>query len=577
MHWSQLKSILWLRWRLSRNQWRRGGSVNAVLAVIVVVVFCLLAFGGAVTGVVVGASILGTVPAKVILLVLDGVTCLFLFFWTLGVMTELQRSETIDLPRLLHLPVSLRGVFLVNYIASLLTPSIILFLPAMIGLCFGLMWSRGWAMAWLLPLELAFVFMLSAWTYCLRGWLASLMSNERRRRTVIVVIIGTFIAISQLPNIVIQLALRHDSKGGTSTSATPHRPEDRLAQLRPMILAAHYYVPPLWVGHGAWRLAQGSSGPAALGSLGAFVLGGLGLRRAYRSTLRFYRGEAKAPARSGRVDKKLGSTDASKVILVERRVPGIPDDSAALALASFRAISRGAEMRMLLMGNLMVPMVLGLVMLTRRSGAISPKVVPFFATGVVAFTFFGLIQAMFNQFGFDRDGFRALILLPTPRQRILLGRNLGILPFAAGISLALLAVWTLIFHPSPLVLIAAVLQFGSAFLLMSMVANYMSVMFPYRVASGSMRASKPPFLTILMIVVAQLLLPLAMLPIALPPALGLFAETMGWLSAPPINLALSLALLLGIGSVYVLTLGRFGDLLQSRERRVLEIVTREVE
>ena len=35
MNLEQLKTIVWLRWRLMRNQWARRGSLGAVLAVLV--------------------------------------------------------------------------------------------------------------------------------------------------------------------------------------------------------------------------------------------------------------------------------------------------------------------------------------------------------------------------------------------------------------------------------------------------------------------------------------------------------------------------------------------------------------
>ena len=63
---------------------------------------------------------------------------LFLFFWTIGIVTELQRSEMLDLSRLLHLPVSLRDVFLLNYLASHFSLSLAMMLPAMLGLTVGL-------------------------------------------------------------------------------------------------------------------------------------------------------------------------------------------------------------------------------------------------------------------------------------------------------------------------------------------------------------------------------------------------------------------------------------------------------
>ena len=48
---------------------------------------------------------------------------MFLFFWLIGLIVEIQRSETIDLPKLLHLPVALGRVFVLNYVASHLSPA----------------------------------------------------------------------------------------------------------------------------------------------------------------------------------------------------------------------------------------------------------------------------------------------------------------------------------------------------------------------------------------------------------------------------------------------------------------------
>ena len=86
---------------------------------------------------------------------------------------EIQRSEAIDIGKILHLPVSLKGVFLVNYLASHLTLSIIVFLPWMVGLTAGLAWSHHAAMLLVLPLALGLVLSITAWTYWLRGWLVA--------------------------------------------------------------------------------------------------------------------------------------------------------------------------------------------------------------------------------------------------------------------------------------------------------------------------------------------------------------------------------------------------------------------
>ncbi len=98
--------------------------------------FAALLFGAGLAGGVGGllGGLLGLAEAEplLVMLVWDGIVAGFLFFWMIGVVTELQRSEIIDLSRLLHLPVSLRDVFLLNYVSSLVSLSIALVLPGML-------------------------------------------------------------------------------------------------------------------------------------------------------------------------------------------------------------------------------------------------------------------------------------------------------------------------------------------------------------------------------------------------------------------------------------------------------------
>src|SRR5262249_43190461 len=89
-----------------------------------------------------------------------------------------------------------------NYFSSLASVSLLLFLPAMIGLSLGLFLSRGWPMLLLLPMLASFLLMVTALTYQFQGWLATLMANPRRRRTIIVLTTMFFVLLSQMPNLV---------------------------------------------------------------------------------------------------------------------------------------------------------------------------------------------------------------------------------------------------------------------------------------------------------------------------------------------------------------------------------------
>jgi len=578
---SQLRTILWLRWRLSRNQWSRGGLFNAVLTTIVSVALLVAGIVSGIAGVLVGFFVLAEASPLKLLVAWDAFAAVFLLAWTIGLVSEIQRSETIDISRMLHLPVSLRDIFLVNYVASHLTFSIILFLPWTLGLCLGLILSRGGYMIGLVPLVLGFVFMISAWTYCLRGWLVTLMVNKRRRRAIIAGVTFGFILITQVPYLIGNLRHDHRKHAPETTQSAPaeeqttaHPDSPDKETLPRVVLLAHHFVPFLWVGNGAMSLAQGSLWPAVLGAAGGFGIGALGLRRAYRTTLRFYQGQAtgKKTAKKAKAAKPAAGRN-----FLERQLPGVPEEAAASALAFFRALSRAPEVKMGLATNFIMLLILGVMIFVRRSATISDNFKPFIAPGAIVFVFLGMSQLACNQFGFDRSGFRALVLLPTPRKYILLGKNLAFLPTAIGIGFVVLVLVKIALNISFIVCLAAGLQLLAAFVLLSMMGNLFSVLVPYRVASGSLKPTKTSTKTSLLIFVSRLLFPTIMAPIFLPATMGLLWSRVGWLPAASTNLFFSAALLGLLHFFYWLSLAPLGDLLQRREKDILQVVTQEVE
>ncbi|MBN2592716.1 MAG: hypothetical protein JXA81_04345 [Sedimentisphaerales bacterium] len=582
MNWSQLRTIIWLRWRLSRNQWSRGGKINAILTIIITFIGLGIGFVGAVAGLLAGTFALSKAPPSVMLVVWDLIVIIFLFFWLAGIVSEIQRAETIDISRLLHLPISLRNVFLINYVASHLTTSIILFLPGMLGLSLGLILGGRGFMILMFPLVLGIIFMVTAWTYCLRGWLVTLMMNKRRRRTIIAGVTFAFILLSQIPYILGNLSHnreRHRPKTTESVQSeqeTPGETRKREKIVLPQgLLIAHKVVPFLWVGNGAMSLATGNVWPAVLGAAGGFLLGGLGLRRAYRSTIRFYQGQA-----TGRTSKrkpkaeKLAGTGKN---LIERQIPGIPEEAAASALAFFRCLMRAPEVKMMLGTNFIMLLIFGTMIFVKRSANIGESFKPLIATGAVVFMCLGLSQLMYNLFGFDRSGFRQLVLLPTPRKQILLGKNLAFLPLAVVTGAILLIFVKIVMDISFVTVISACLQLLAGFLILSMVGNMISIFVPYRIAPGSLKPTKSSTKTTILILVSRLFFPMLMAPIFFPPAIGLLLSRFGRLPAAPVNLLSSAALLALLALFYRLSLDPLGELLQRREKEILDVVTKEIE
>ncbi|MBI5802768.1 MAG: hypothetical protein HZA92_18855 [Verrucomicrobia bacterium] len=584
MNWPQLQTILWLRLRLARNQFFRGSGLGAVVATVFLAAAVVSGLALFVGGLLVGKFALVGVSSLHLMLVWVGLTVGFIFFWSLGLLTELQRSETIDLQRLMHLPVLLGQLFFINYLASHAAVSVILAVPAMLGLTFGLVLSHGPAMLLLAPLALSMVFMVTAWTYCLRGWLAALMSNPRRRRNVVMGITLGFILIFQLPNLyfnVIARGNRDVAQPAASPEEAQRQRETRRVVDRSRLeqaLAVQPFLPPFWVSVGAQALAEGRFGPALLGTLGCLGLGALGLRRAYRSTVRFYRGETGGQAPVASTAPTTATASAPDQFL-ERILPGVPEQAAAVALATFRSLLRAPEVRMNLATSFIVMVIMMGSMFMRRSLKLPPAAEPFIVTGMAALAVFMVFQFLGNQFGFDRAGFRALVLSPADRRLILLGKNLAHLPLAAVFGLLLISVATIYFSLSLAVFGAALLQFAAALSLGFTAGNLLSIMVPYRIQPGTMKPTKMPTVAMLAMIFAQLLLPLALAPAFLPPAAALYWANGDWPAWMPdaVNLLLSSLLAGAAAALYWHTLAPFARLLQKRETKILDLLSVEVE
>jgi hypothetical protein len=410
------------------------------------------------------------------------------------------------------------------------------------------------------------------------------MSNPRRRRVAIMVLTTALIVIVQLPNLYFNVIRRADRPARAATAEERARQREARNAAREQefnqFAAAQRAIPPLWVPVGAEALAEGRVLPACLGTLGCFAIGAVGLRRAYRGTLRFYQGEAggNAPARA------TTRTAASSVprapaarLFVERQLPGVPEQAAALALSSWQSMWRAPEVKMQFATSFIVTALVGGSFLFRSGSSVPDVAKPFIAGGVVIFAVFLLVQFLANQFGIDRDGFRALVLSPADRRLVLVGKNLAYLPAGAVSALLLLTVVSFVLRLSPVVFLASLFQLVTGLLVGGLAGNLLSILVPYRIQSGSMKPTKMPASSMLMMVLCQLMFPIAMAPVFLPPLAGWLSERAGGPPAMLVNVLGSIALAALVALVYWRTLGPLGRLLHRRETKILNVVTAEVE
>jgi hypothetical protein len=613
-----LLAFLWLRWRLLINQLRRGGISNVIVLGLLAAVLVPMVPGLFVAGILVGLFALPQVDPEylpmVLLFVWDGLVVLFLFFWMIGLMTELQRSEVLALNKFLHLPVSLTGAFLINYLGSLLSVNLLLFVPAVLGLALGLAGGVGPQMLLLLPAAAALLLAVTALTYQFQGWMASLMSNPRRRRTVLVLVMMTFILVFQLPNLInilrpwegpIELAKQEDAEQAELNRSladgklNPAEFQQRQQELRKQYKEraeqrnlhtweqVQWYaqvintaVPPGWLPLGAWGLAQGDAVPALLGTVGLGLIGSASLWRAYRTTVRLYTGQFTAgQPRPGPAVPAAPTAPAEKPRgrpLVDWDLPLLSEPAAAIALSSFRSLLRAPEAKMMLLSPIIMVLVFGSIFAANRA-EIPQAVRPLLAYGAMGMVLLTLVQFVGNQFGFDRAGFRVFVLSPAPRHDILLGKNVALAPFALGMGIAMAALLEIIYPMTPDYFLAVLLQLLSMFLIYCALANLLSILAPLPIAAGSMKPVNPRGIPVLLQLMLLSLLPLVLSPTLLPLGTALLLD---WLEVPLaglVGLVLSVLVLALVVLAYRVVLTWEGRLLQAREQKILEVVTAKTE
>ena len=613
MNWQHLQAFVWLRWRMMVNQWRRAGAFSAVLMMV-------LAVGAVVAAapLFIGSFALGVyaIPKGTpmhLLYVCDGLIVAFLVFWIIGLVMELQRTEPLSLSKFLHLPVSVKNAFLINYFSSLLRLSLIIFVPMMLGYSLALVFVKGAMLLTVLPALAAFLLMVTALTYQFQGWLSSLMSNPRRRRLVVVAVTVIFVLGAQLPSLLssnvapfltsqaeqlrqltkemdeLNRAFQANEVDGKEFTrrlkelvdhdelATKQADSELPEQVEGSALLANLVLPIGWLPLGVKGAAEGRLIPALLGILGMTLIGSASLWRAYRTTVGVYQGQA--TVRGSQPSSRVASTPAglgkTRTLLLERRIPGLSEPVTAIALGGLRSLLCSPEAKMMLLSPLIMAVIFG-TMLLRRSGLqnVSDWIRPLFGVGAMFVVLFGVLQLMSNQFGFDRGGFRIFVLSAASRRDILLGKNLAFAPFVAGMALVLLVAVQVLVPMRVDHFLAMFPQFVSMFLLFCLLTNLLSIYAPIYIAAGALRHSKPKMSVVLsQLLTFVILFPLTQVLTLLPLGIEVLTKSQGWIAQVPVYLILSLLQCAVVVLIYQLLLSWQGGLFQSREQQIVEIVT----
>ncbi|MEQ1902930.1 MAG: hypothetical protein ABL888_01935 [Pirellulaceae bacterium] len=602
MTFAHLRTVMWLRWRLMVNQFSRMSLVTRLVSWTFFVGASIFAFSSFIGAWSTAAIFLPDELPQWLVYLWDGLIVIYLLSHMAGLINELQQSETLSLGKFLHLPVSPRGVFLLNYFNSTFNLSLATFLPMMLGVSFAQIGRYGWEMAALIPLILAFFFMITAITHQFKGWLASLMQDKRRKRTLMAVGTLVIVLIALTPAVLDRTFIERKSSGSRfrrdsaelemklaakqiSEAEFAEQKEklvvqrqrnrsERLKSLERWGQVANHVIPVGWLARGAEGIARRELAVPLLCFLGMTLIGSFSLSRSFGTAISSYRGVNSGKSRAARTAPAVlitgtGATGALPDNWLSRSFPLLSEHQSAIAMASLRSLSRAPEAKLAIIFPLVALAIIGGSSLLREKFGVEVRALT--GVGICFFVMMGITQLIQNQFGFDREGFRFYMLAPLKERDILIGKNAALAPLAFGMAATALVVIQVI---SPLEwshFAATFFQLGTMFLVTSLVGNLMSIVVPMAMKSGSLKPVNLKMGGAILQILIFLLAPLGIMPALAPLGIEILVERyygQQW----PIYLIGAAGYFLLMIPMYWWIVSKEGELLAERKQKIMEAI-----
>jgi ABC-2 type transport system permease protein len=547
---SQLYALVWLKWTLFRNSMRSRravvGRVAGTLGMLAGLMLALVVAAG-----LGAASYFLTSPGwGVRQEQAGGAGFLFLFFifttaflmWALMPLA-LGGGGRFEPGRMLLYPVSLRKLFLFDFLSDLTSIVAVFAVPATLALGLGAGLANGSVAGGLLISVCAVAFGMSFAKFLSVG-IGALMRTKRTRGEMLLALLGAALGMSG--------AL--------------------MGQLMPLLERYSAYLERArWSpsGAAAYALAYGlrpggaSAFAVSLLTLAAYALACvlLAYRIARRTALGAGGGRRrKASAGAAHEAKEAGAGAGWQLPLVSPQF-------SALVEKELRYAVRNAQLRVIALMAVGLTIVLRMAPLgggSRRAWSqISQYADGAGAVFSVIYIFTLVSPLSTNLFGYDGAGMRALVLAPVSRRLLLAAKNAAV----AFISLALVTagvfVGGLVFGDlTPPTLLFAALAFVNSAALYALFGNYLSLHFPARVRFGK-RMNRSG-------VAGLLLVPFFLLLLAPPAASVAAAHFAQSLAAKYVILAVFASLSV---TLYLLLLPSQARSLERRELEILEAVT----
>lgn len=471
----QIIAILWLKIRLFKNQNRLLRKVSISISLIVIMFTLLGAVFAGLLGYFLGSLSLHLIDypgAFTILLIVDFIIFVFVVYRFSTFASEIQHSNIVDMKKMLYLPlVSLRSVYFLNFSLTLFAPVFVIFHVALLGFLAGLSEVFGPRMFLGILLVFAFYLMISSWLHYFQGALANLMENKKRKRLISVLASLFIVLLIQIPNLM-NMAMKYLHSKNLIEKPSTH-------YVQQVLLIGNSLLPLGWLASGLKSLAEEEFWLFSFCLAGMGLVAYAGIHAGYKTTIRYYLGSGGKPKGKKIVPK--ASKQKAMLSFLNRQVPFVSEDTGSLALVELLNYFRHPKIRSQLLLLSMFGVFLCAMQRNNPLGSeLSLAVFFLFQVSMVG-------GYLLSCFGTDVESFRGLLLLPTDRGKILLAKNLSMLPFSIAVHILPALVylfWGRMTVPLALIWLMSILQMH---IWICIVGNCFSIFFPYRINMNMMK------------------------------------------------------------------------------------------
>jgi hypothetical protein len=478
---SSLKAIVWLRWRLLANSVRGGKrrdrleQVSRAFAVFVPIIIAALLTSSVVAMLAIGfmggrAAAAGTARPAVVVMVMRGLLVMMTIVLVILTTSSPGQTSIGRYTRLLLLPIPRSALHLVEVIANLADPWIVLVAAGLLALPAGIL-AGGDPVGAVIALAaglamLAVLVSLGALISFLVGWL---FRSRRRSELFTLVFVGVLSLVSFIP---MMLTGRLEGRKAESRRTGQSRPSLTIEEFDRLLPAWTRALPSELYGG---IVVNGFAGNPVSAGVGLLALGGQAIvlfvasSAAHRRMLGALEGGAK---RRRSVEQPMAALP----------VPGLTPAVSAIAWAQVRTALRTVRGRLvvLLPGPLLAVLALVLSRVPEEAWAVmvTSRGQFLFGAGIV-FSLYSLQAFSMNLFGADRAGLTLQLLSPIRDRELAWGKVIGCgLIFGVAIAFCLIASVAVAPSGSPLMWLAVFLAAVATYLLLSPIFVWLSALFP---------------------------------------------------------------------------------------------------